>query len=177
MARAGLHAGEALGLRRSGIEGTALRVRRSIGKDGSVRPVKGRNRDGGSIPIPTDLAGRLSRHIASQTVMPLEGWLFCAPQGGRLRYDNWRSRVWSRIVEVAGIGEVRPHDLRHTMATRLFVADGWSVPQVQTYLGHIDPALTLRVYTHMRCGAAPAAVPRTLCGHPRGLIGRIARIH
>jgi integrase len=85
----------------------------------------------------------------------MEGWLFSAPKGGRLRYDNWRSRTWSRIEAAAEIGEVHPHDLRHTLATRLFVVDGWSVPQVQSFLGHVDPKVMLKVYTHVRAEELP----------------------
>ena len=129
MARAGLRVGEAIALQRRDVEGNTLHVRRSVGRDGSVRPVKGRNRQGRSIPVPADLAARLARHITSQTLLSMEGWLFTAPSGGQLRYDNWRTRVWAEIVETAGIGDVRPHDLRHSVATRLCVADGccaWS---------------------------------------------------
>ena len=61
----------------------------------------------------------------------------------------------------AGIGDVRAHDLRHTVATRLFVVDGWTVPQVQAYLGHVDPTVTLKVYTHV----AAESLPRPSDGH------------
>lgn len=48
----------------------------------------------------------------------------------QISIDSESGRLLSRIVEDAAIGDVRPHDLRHTMATRLFVADAWTVPQV-----------------------------------------------
>ncbi|MCP3973169.1 MAG: site-specific integrase [bacterium] len=168
MARAGARIGEALALRRGDVDGTTLHIRGSMSRNEGLRPVKGKNGAGRSIPIPTDLAARLSRHIASQTVTPLEGWLFTAPRGGQLRYDNWRTRTWRQIVEVAGIGEVKPHDLRHTVATSLFVRDGWTVPQVQAYLGHVDPAVTLKVYSHVNA----ESLPRPSDGHFADTLGR-----
>ena len=41
----------------------------------------------------------------------------------------------------------RFHDLRHYTATELF-RSGHNARTVADYLGHADPALTLRVYTH-----------------------------
>lgn len=99
--------------------------------------------------------GRLRQHLAGG-VVPIDGWLFTAPRGGRLRYYNWRIRRLNRIIGRAGVGEVHPHDLRHTLATRLFVEDGWTVPAVQAYLGHVDPKVTLRIYTHVSSEDLPA---------------------
>jgi len=116
--------------------------------------VKGR--DGSrTIPLSPDVDGRLRRHVRGQTVASLDGWLFTAPRGGVVRYDNWRTRTWRRIVAAADIGDVTPHDLRHTLATRLFVVNRWTVPQVQAYLGHVDPTVTLRTYTHIAAEELP----------------------
>ena len=81
--------------------------------------------------------------------------------GGSVRYDNWRWRTWSRIVEAAGVGDVHPHDLRHTAATRLFVVDRWTPAEVQRFLGHADPRVTLGIYTHVATEdlPAPSALP------------------
>jgi integrase len=40
------------------------------------------------------------------------------------------------------------HTFRHTCASLLFAA-GKSPKQVQGWLGHTDPAFTLRVYVHL----------------------------
>jgi integrase len=42
----------------------------------------------------------------------------------------------------------RPHDLRHLHATSLLLA-GVPVHVVAARLGHADPAVTLRVYSHV----------------------------
>ena len=115
--------------------------------------MKGRN-GGRTIPLSQDLADRLQSHL-SRTVASIEGWLFTAPKGGRVRYNNWRVRTWTKIEEMAGVGDVNPHDLRHTLTTRLFVVDRWTVPQVQAFVGHVDPTVTLKVYAHVMSEALP----------------------
>lgn len=154
MARAGLRIGEAIALKRVDVDGAMLHIRQSMSRREGLRAVKGRS-GGRSIPMPDGLAARLRQHMAAQTLGSLEGWLFVAARGGPIRYDNWRSRTWNRIVEKAGVGDLKPHDLRHTVATRLFTVDRWNVPQVQAYLGHVDPSVTLKVYTHIHPEALP----------------------
>ena len=43
----------------------------------------------------------------------------------------------------------RLHDLRHLHATTLLLAGGSPVHVVAARLGHADPAVTLRVYSHV----------------------------
>jgi integrase len=154
MARAGLRIGEVLALRREDLGNEALHIRGSMSRREGLRAVKGR--DGArSIPISPELEARLRRHLGAQRVASLDGWLFTAVRGGQVRYDNWRTRTWRRVVEAANVGDLHPHDLRHTLATRLFLVDGWTVPQVQAYLGHADPSVTLKVYTHVSAEELP----------------------
>ena len=161
MGRAGLRIGEVLALRRDDLGDGVLHVRGSMSRREGLRPVKGR--DGArTVPISPDLEGRLRSHLADQRVASWDGWIFTASRGGQVRYDNWRTRTWRRIVKAADVGDVHPHDLRHTLATRLFVVDGWTVPQVQAYLGHVDPTVTLRVYTHVAAEELPT--PKAIGG-------------
>jgi integrase len=41
------------------------------------------------------------------------------------------------------------HSFRHTCATMLIVNEGWSLEQVQVYLGHADYATTRKYYVHL----------------------------
>ncbi|MCH7931495.1 MAG: tyrosine-type recombinase/integrase, partial [Proteobacteria bacterium] len=68
--------------------------------------------------------------------------------------------AWARLRVQAGLADVRLHDLRHTVATRLFVVDRWTPGEVQQYLGHRDPRVTLRIYTHVAAEALLADRPR-----------------
>lgn len=69
-------------------------------------------------------------------------------------------------LKEAGLpSDVRFHDLRHTAAT-LTIRQGQPIPIVSKMLGHADPAMTLRRYTHvlddMREDAARADGPAKL---------------
>lgn len=57
-------------------------------------------------------------------------------------------KSWQRARLIAGLPGVRFHDLRHSAAS-LYIHAGWSVTQVADQLGHADPAMTLRTYSHL----------------------------
>jgi integrase len=173
MARCGLRIGEALALQRQDLDLDAgmLRVERSLSRHEGVRPLKARQQgESRTIPLPADVVARLRLHPA-----PLhpDGWLFPSSRGTPVSDSNWRKRTWRRTKEKAGV-ECRPHDLRHTVATRLFVVARWTPGEVQRYLGHMDPRVTLAIYTHIAAEdlpAPPAMAPSSLCeatssGHP-----------
>jgi integrase len=56
-------------------------------------------------------------------------------------------KVWRRIRTLAGIDDVRLHDLRHSFAS-VAVAGGASLPIIGALLGHTDAATTQR-YAHL----------------------------
>jgi len=98
------------------------------------------------IPIPDDVARRLRRHFNERPITGMDKYVVAAPRGGPIRYTNWRSRVWIKIAERLDF-EVTPHDLRRTVATRLFVEGRWTPAEVQAFLGYRDPRVTLSPYT------------------------------
>jgi integrase len=71
--------------------------------------------------------------------------VFEAPEGGVLRYDNWRRRVWQPAAKSAGCPVAGFHDLRRANATAL-VTGGVDLKTAQTRLGHRDPRLTIATY-------------------------------
>jgi integrase len=83
--------------------------------------------------------------------------VFPDSEGGFLRRQNWRQRVWKKTLEAAqdeatksGLAKppyFRPYDLRHTAAT-LLIYEGRPVTEVAEHLGHADPGFTARVYAH-----------------------------
>jgi integrase len=158
VARCGLRIGEAIALQRSDVDFTTglLTVSSSMSRREGLRPVKGKTEGdpGRTIPMPADVQERLRQHIGQQSVVNLSGFLFTAPMGGPIRYDNWRRRVWRKIVDQVGF-EVRLHDLRHTATTRLFTVDRWNIPEVQAFFGHSDPRTTLKIYTHVNAKQLP----------------------
>jgi len=57
-------------------------------------------------------------------------------------------RFWRPACASAGLVGVRFHDLRHSYAS-LMAREGVPPYRVAKYLGHKDPSITLRVYTHL----------------------------
>jgi len=80
--------------------------------------------------------------IAAQEPMLGNPYVFPSPlKPGAPLYDI--KRVWNRIRERAGLGDVRLHDLRHNYAAAA-AADGLSLHQIGQLLGHRNPRTTAR---------------------------------
>jgi len=56
-------------------------------------------------------------------------------------------KPWTRIRSIAGLDDVRIHDLRHTFAS-VAVMGGMSLPMIGALLGHTRPQTTAR-YAHL----------------------------
>ena len=54
----------------------------------------------------------------------------------------------ARAAHRAGIGHVRPHDLRHTCAS-LLISEGLNIKQVSSHLRHSSVGVTLDTYGHL----------------------------
>ena len=75
-------------------------------------------------------------------------------------------RVLDRATARAGVEWFSFHTFRHTCASLLFEAEK-NVRQVADWLGHADPAFTLRTYVHlMDEGLGDAAFLDALVGNP-----------
>ena len=96
-----------------------------------------------SVPIPRSLVDELAAACAGKA--PTD-FVFTAPKGGVVWLRNWRRRVFDPALHAAGLGELTPHELRHTAAS-LAVAAGANVKAVQRMLGHASAAMTLDVYS------------------------------
>ena len=71
--------------------------------------------------------------------------VFHTNNGKRIHYRA----IWLRIKKAAGLrNEVRPHDLRHTFATRLASSGEVDIYTIQKLLGHKTIAMTQR-YAHL----------------------------
>jgi integrase len=150
LAATGLRIGEALELRWDDVDFGArrLHVERQVDKDGVVSPPKtatGRR----VVPLSTSICRRLWRLQGASHEL-----LFVSPRprgdGTRRHVDRrWLRRyVLDPATKIAGVEWVTFHTFRHTCASLLFAA-GKSPKQVQMWLGHTDPAFTLRVYVHL----------------------------
>jgi integrase len=98
----------------------------------------------------------LQRHRASvndwaqqaKAAVPEDAYVFShAVDGSKpFRPDNVTG-FFTRVRDSLGFHDVRLHDLRHFTATQLIGA-GVDVRTVAGRLGHSDPSVTLRVYSH-----------------------------
>lgn len=105
--------------------------------------------------LATELADHLDRWVASQP----DAFVFTAPNGGPIRIENFRRRVWNPAFVKAGIPAIRLHDLRHTCAS-LAINAGADIKALQAMLGHSSAAITLDLYGHLMPGAAEGVAER-----------------
>lgn len=74
------------------------------------------------------------------------GFVFAEPDG-RPWKPNSISTLYRRIVRDAGIGKVKLHELRHSLAS-ILIANGVDLATVAKILGHADKSFTARQYVH-----------------------------
>lgn len=156
LAHTGLRISEAIGLTWADVEfgdGPRLRVRRQDcrGEVGGLKSEHSRR----DIPLSPGMAKRLWTLGADR---PGTARVFTTVTAAPLNDGNLRRRVLGPATEAAGLGSwdehgkwrswVTPHTFRHTCASLLFEA-GRDVKQVAVWLGHADPAFTLRTYVHL----------------------------
>lgn len=79
------------------------------------------------------------------------GLVFCQPNGNPLHGHNLTQRDFRSVITRAKVRRIRFHDLRHGHCSALARA-GVSIKVAQERMGHSNPALTLRVYTHTLAG-------------------------
>lgn len=162
----GLRFSEVAGLRvgRLDLLAHSLSVEETVTRDGNGGAVLGPPKSSASrrtIAIPSMLAEILAEHLLRRglTGADVEALLFPAPEGGPLRYANWRNRIWVPACRAAGLTGVGFHDLRRLSAT-LLVLHGVDVKTAQSRLGHSDVRLTLGLYAQAVAEADRAAAER-----------------
>lgn len=138
----GLRLGEALGLEQGDLDRARrrIRVRRSwsVSSEGrELGPTKGSKAR--EVPLAASVLAVMPDRI---------GPLFVGARGDRLDPHSWRSRVFKQGALAAGLGDMHPHELRHTAAS-LAIASGADVKAVQRMLGHSSAAMTLDLYGHL----------------------------
>ena len=149
----GLRRGELLGLKWQdiGLDGGVIHVRRQVGRiDGKVQeaPLKTKNAYR-NISIGADAVSIL-REKKKQDGGRSE-YVFPSPTGGPMSPDSVL-KMLHRVLERAGLPELRFHDLRHTFAT-LALQNGVDIKTVSGMLGHFSAGFTLDTYAHVTTAA------------------------
>ncbi|MDA2934714.1 site-specific integrase [Acidobacteria bacterium AH-259-D05] len=75
-------------------------------------------------------------------------WVFVGRRDGEwVCMANVTQRYFTKALTKAGLSHIRFHELRHTFAS-LLLAKGAPITYVSRQLGHANPQITLRVYSH-----------------------------
>jgi integrase len=124
-------------------------------------------------PLPDSVAAIVQAHMQTCAPVPVTlPWenpiggdpvtvrlMFTTPRRGAINRATFDQKSWRPALIKAGIVPTRAtgmHALRHFYASALLDA-GESIKALAVYLGHADPAFTLRVYAHLM----PASEHRT----------------
>lgn len=168
---AGLRQGEVFGLSPDDIDWLrkVIHVRRQVKIVGGRRvfatPKGGKDRD---VPLASSLAMRLSAHLATYpaaaVTLPWDqpggkavtaALMFTKPDEGAIWRNDFNRYIWHPALRAIGVVPGREngfHQLRHHFAS-ILLRDGVDVRTLAEYLGHSDPAFTLRVYCHLMPGS------------------------
>ncbi|GAB3154169.1 hypothetical protein GCM10027258_57660 [Amycolatopsis stemonae] len=156
-----------------------IHIRRQIKKLGKhyvfALPKSDRTR---KVPLPPSIAAGLQAHIAAFPPQPLTlPWekpggelrthnvLFRWRDGGHLKARAYSETAWKPALVTAKVipeptkdergrrhyvttRHEGTHQLRHYYAS-VMLADGVSIKELSIFMGHKDPAFTLKIYSHM----------------------------
>jgi integrase len=144
----GLRISEASGLRWQHVElgdKPHIKVREQFyrGKRRKLKSGAGRR----DIPLSKGMTAQLLAHRRDTYAGP-KAPVFPSKTGTELIRGKVAERVLNPAREAVGLEWVSFHAFRHTCASQLF-ANGRNVKQVSVWLGHADPAFTLRTYIHL----------------------------
>ena len=152
-----------------------VHVRRQIKRVGGrawfAAPKGGKERE---VPLPESVALALAAHIEAYPPVevtlpwnepgdpkrhgkPVTAALLFVKDGGPVHHSTFTTTIWAPVRNAVGITEGGLHQLRHLYASTL-LAGGVDVRALSEYLGHHDPAFTLRIYAHLM----PSAEGRAL---------------
>ncbi len=94
--------------------------------------------------------------------------MFCTSVGTHLNPSKDVLEELKKLLEQAGLPDIRFHDLRHSAAT-LLLSEGVHPKVVQEMLGHSTISMTMDVYSHVLPSMQQDAVSRlnTVLGNPK----------
>jgi integrase len=158
----GLRIGEAVGLTWENLDlgdRPKVKVREQVyrGKRKRLKSKEGKR----DIPLPGSIAEKLLAHRRDAYASP-KAPVFATTTGSELDPHNVRRTIlrpvalglgyYEELLDKDGKPRQRTtlgfHALRHTCASLLF-AEGRNVKQVQSWLGHATPTITLETYVHL----------------------------
>ena len=156
MARTGMRIGEATALQWIDIDFSKnhIIVRRNIPHHRQVETTKTAASQR-KVDMSPELAAELKQlrterkkqSLAAGKNFDMESWAFPNEDGSPIYYTNFLRRVWHKVQDQAQVRRRTPHDMRHTWASHM-LAGGADLAYVSNQLGHANPSITLRIYSH-----------------------------
>ena len=163
---AGLRDGELRGLTWEDIDFDAgfIRVRKQLDRKRARVELKSSAGRREVVLVP-QLAKLLKEHRLASRHRAEGDYVFSAPEGGGRDYRS-TARGIERAVERAGLAGagISAHTFRHTFASMLIVGLKLDPARVAVQLGHANPSITLKTYTHEFEQARHADELRTALG-------------
>lgn len=152
---AGLRRGEVLALRWRDFDADKGEIRVSRSLCAETLKFKEPKSKAGNRTIPLDPATveylkRFKTMQARQLLalgLPVNDSLICCAPGCDYMHPENLTRALRDFSKAAQFPPLTPHILRHTYCTLLFHA-GADLKTAQTLMGHADPSVTLKIYTH-----------------------------
>jgi integrase len=154
-AMTGLRVGEILALQKDDfdLERNLLTVRRSVWRKKVSLPKT--HRSLAVMPIPGVLAGIVREHL--QTLKT--EWLFLNNRGGLFIAENVVRQELVPILDALKIPRCGFHAFRHAHST-ILMETGATVKETQDQLRHVDPRMTIGIYSHVHAESRRSAVER-----------------
>jgi integrase len=125
----------------------ALRVERQMDETG--RPTERLKAESSRrvVPIPAPLSATLTEHLAGEVELERgeEGDFVLMSARGTAYTKRRAHALFQKAVKRAKLGDVRPHDLRHSYGS-ILLDKGVPLPAVSKLLGHANVQTTARIY-------------------------------
>ncbi|MCH9667030.1 MAG: site-specific integrase [Actinomycetia bacterium] len=158
LALSGLRRGELGGLRWSDIDlltGTVAIIHNRVSVNGQAMDSQPKTEDSARVlPLTPALTSALRRALAIQKIERLAlgpdyglGEHVVCDQVGRPYHPDTLSDFWRALCIDAKVPRIRLHDARHTCGTLMHM-QGVPIVVISQWLGHADPAFTMRTYVH-----------------------------
>ena len=165
LARTGLRIGEAVALKWGDLDfhGRFINVQRNWVDGYLTTPKSGKGRRVDMSLQLTETLKTLMVERKKETLRKGWGevseWVFTNEAGNMMDPDNFRKRVWPKLLAKAGLRHLRIHDLRHAFAS-LLIQQCESLVYVMEQMGHHSIRVTVDIYGHLVPGGNKAAVDR-----------------
>lgn len=138
-------------------------VRHTRGKKTLTSPKSGKQR---RVDMSTKLTETLKTLLVERKKDALRNgvggvppWVFISTKGTPVHAENFRNRIWFRLLPKAGLRRIRILDLRHTLAS-LLLEQGESLAYVKEQLGYHSIRMTVDTYGHLVPGGNKEAVDK-----------------